>query len=141
MKKSILTRSHEIIVVTTPTLAALRSARALMQEIKKLHGGSAANVDLILNMAGLAPGKEVPKNDIKNALDLEPGAIIPFDSKLFIGVENEGKKLSSEKAGQDIIQKLLPLIQKITARDTSAANDVADEGLFGSIMSKLKTKN
>jgi len=140
LKKTVLTRAHEVILVSTPTLAALRSARGLMQEIKKLVGGHGGHIDLVINMVGLAPGKEVPKADIKIALDCDAQAVIPFDSKLFIGTENEGRKLSSEKAGQDVIQKILPLIQKIISRDVSPIGDAGGDGLLGSILGKMKTK-
>jgi pilus assembly protein CpaE len=141
LKKTILTRAHEIIVVSTPTLSSLRSARALIQEIKKLHGGQASNIDLVLNMVGMAPGKEVPKADIKAALDSEPEAVIAFDPKLFIGVENDGRRISLEKAGQDVIQKLLPMIQKVVvAREAAVANDAADGSLLGGLLGKLKKK-
>lgn len=140
VKKTVLTRAHETIVVSTPTLPSLRAARSLMQEIKKLHGGQAANVDLVLNMVGIAAGKEVPKGDIKAALDCEPEAVIPFDPKLFIGAEGEGRKIASEKSGQDIVQKILPLVQKIVARDSSTASDAGDNSLLGGLLGKLKKK-
>jgi len=138
LKKTVLTRAHEIIVVSTPTLASLRSARALMQEIKKLAGGQGGHVDLLINMIGLAPGKEVPRSDIKSALDCEPQAVVAFDSKLFIGAENEGRKISSEKAGQDVIQKILPLIQKMVSNAAAPVNDAGKDGLLGSILGKIK---
>lgn len=141
VKKTILTRAHEVIVVSTPTLSSLRSARTLMQEIKKLHGGQAVNVDLVINMAGMAAGKEVPKSDIKAALDCEPEVVVAFDPKLFIGSENEGRKLTADKTGQDVVRSLLPMIRKIVARDnTSPGDDNADAGLLGGILGKLKKK-
>src|SRR5690606_15924265 len=39
VKKTVLTRAHEITIVATPTLASLRAARSLMMETKKIHGG------------------------------------------------------------------------------------------------------
>lgn len=140
LKKTILTRAHETIVVSTPTLSSLRSARALMQEIRKLHGGIAANIDLVVNMVGMAPGKEVPKADIKTALDYEPEALVPYDSKLFVGAENEGRKISSEKAGQDIVQKILPLLQKVVSADAPLAGAAGDASLIGGLLGKLKKK-
>ena len=139
VRKMILTRAHEIVVVSTPTLSSLRSARTLMGEIRKLHGGQASNIDLIINMAGLAPGKEVARNDIKTALDMEPHTIIPFDPKLFIGVENEGRKMTSEKSGQEILQKILPLLQKMTKKEAPAPEQGGDS-LLGSILGKIRVK-
>ena len=139
VKRMVLTRAHEIILISTPTLSSLRCARALMQEVKKLHGGQ-SNIDLVINMSGIASGKEISKGDIKTALDVEPFCVVPFDSKLFLGCENEGKQLASEKTGQDILQKILPLLQKILSKEIPAANDGADDGLIGSFLNKLKKK-
>lgn len=141
VKKTVLTRAHETIVVTIPTISSLRLARTLMQEAKKLHGGNAGNMDLILNMIGVAPGKEVSRADINSVLDITAPVQISYDSKLFIGLESEGKKLNADKAGQDIIQKILPLIQKIVAKDSTPADaGAAADGLIGSLLGKLKAK-
>lgn len=139
LKKLILTRAHETILVSTPTLASLRSARALMGEMKKLVGGTHPAIDLVINMAGVAPGKEIGKNDIQAAMDVAPSAIIPFDSKLFIGAENEGRKLGADKASAGIVGALLPLVQKIlgSAPQQAAANS-SSGGL--DILGKLKLK-
>lgn len=140
VQKTVLGRAHETIVVSTPTLPSLRCARALMGEIKKIHGGQQSNLDLIVNMAGFAPGKEVPKTDIKMALDMEPTVTIAFDPKLFIGTESEGQKLSSDKGGQEVLQKLVPLIQKLVSRDQPVASSNETEGLLGSLLGKMKPK-
>ncbi len=140
VKKAVLTRAHEIVIVATPPLSSLRLARSLMQETKKIHGGQGANIDLIVNMAGLAPGKEVGKADIKTALEVDPTATVNFDPKLFIGMENEGRKISSDKAGQDVLDKILPMVQKIVARDAAQAEATNDAGVIGSLLGKLKKK-
>lgn len=142
LKKSILTRAHEVIVVSTPTLSALRSARALMLEIKKIHGGGDENIDLVINMLGMAPGKEVPKSDIKAALDCDPSVVINFEPKLFIGTESEGRKISSEKAGMYITKDLLPLIQKVTQKDSPASSESqsSDAGILASLLGRSKNK-
>lgn len=121
IKKMVLTRAHEIIVVTTPVLSALRSARSLMQEIKKLTGGHHPSIDLVVNMVGIAPGKEVSKGDITAAMDTAPSVMVPFDSKLFIGAEGEGNKISSYRSGEAIAQSLLPLVQKIVSKSSETA--------------------
>lgn len=142
VKKTILTRAHEIIVVTTPTLPALRCARALMQEIKKLYGGHERALDLIINMAGIAPGREVSRSDIKDALECDASAVIPFDPKLFTGADNEGKNIAADKAGAGIVEKLMPLLQKIIQKVGSGqtAEQNADDGILGSLLGKLKKK-
>ncbi len=139
VKKMVLTRAHETILVSTPTLASLRSARSLMNEMKKLLGGTHPSIDLVINMAGIAPGKEVGKGDIQSAMDTAPAVVIPFDAKLFIGAENEGRKLGSDKVGAVIAQSLLPLVQKILGKEaTTPANVSAPGGL--DILGKFKLK-
>lgn len=141
LKKMILTRAHEVMVVTSPTLTSLRAARTLLQEAKNLHGGKMDNIDLVLNMVGVAPGKEVSKADIKTALDYEPVVSIPFDPKLFIGAENEGKKINADKAGADVVQKILPLLRKVVAKDAGPVSEISgDQGGLGSLLGRLKKK-
>jgi pilus assembly protein CpaE len=139
LKRTVINRAHELIVVTTPTLPALRSARSLMQEVKLLKNGDLSSLDLIVNMAGMIPSKEVPKKDIADALDFKPSITIPFDAKLFIGAENEGKKLTGHKAGTDIVNKLLPIARDVLDTKTSKENSDGDQksgGLLGKIFKK-----
>lgn len=141
VQKMVLTRAHGIVIVSTPTLSALRGARTLLQEIKKVYGGQGRALDLVINMVGLAPGKEVSKGDIRTAMDCDAAVQIPFDPKLFIGLENEGRRLTADKAGADIVAKILPLIQKLIARDSSAsAENGASGGLLGGVLGKLKKR-
>jgi pilus assembly protein CpaE len=141
LKRTVLNRSHEIILVTTPTLSSLRFARTMMQEIKNLHGGSVQGVDLVLNMQGCAPGKEISLSDISAALEHKPSVVIPYDSKLFIGAENEGKPLGGDKTASDIVNRLMPLARKVVngpaAMDAASVKD-AGSGMLGKFLGKLK---
>lgn len=139
LKRTVLNQSHEIIVVTTPTLGSLRLARSLLQEIKLLHDGDLSSVDLVVNMAGIAIGKEIPNKDIEAALGHKPSLTLPFDSKLFVASENEGKKLSSVTAGAEIVTKLLPIVNRVIGGDlTLPEND--NSNLLDKLMSALKRK-
>lgn len=140
LKRAVLSRAHEIIVVTTPTLPSLRAARTLMQEIKLVHGGDSSCADLIVNMSGMVPSKEVPKKDISTALEHTPSETIPFDPKLFIGAENEGKKISGDKSGAEIVDKLLPIAQRVLSGSAKAEDSANDDGLLGQFINKLAKK-
>jgi pilus assembly protein CpaE len=135
IKKMILSRAHEIIVVTTPVLSSLRLARSLMQEIKKTAGGHHPSIDLVINMTGIAPGKEVSKGDIASAMDAAPSVFIPYDSRLFIGAEAEAQKLSSYKGGDSIVQSLLPLVEKMVKNNGGQSNH--SSGTVGGLLSRL----
>lgn len=141
LKRTILNRSHEIIVVATPVLSSLRFARALIREIRTLHGGSHQGIDLVLNMQGVAPGKEISLSDIASVLDQKPAAIIPFDSKLFMGAENEGKPIGKDKAPDDVVSRLMPLAQKVVSGVVAETPDKkSGDGVLDKWLGKLKAK-
>lgn len=133
VRKTVLTRAHEIVVVATPTLSSLRCARTLMLEIQKLTGGHDQGIDLVINMAGMAPGKEVSKSDITVAMDIAPTVTIPFDPKLFIGAESEGRKVAEGKAGGEIASLFRPILQKAGVKSASDSDkaDGVEAGVSG----------
>jgi len=141
LKRTVINRAHELVVVTTPTLPALRSTRSLVQEIKLLKGGDVSDVDLIVNMQGMIPSKEVSKKDISDSLGMKPKMTIPFDAKLFIGSENEGKKLTDQKSGSEIVNHLLPIARDVLNQlDQSSSDKGTSAGLNGFLNKILKKR-
>ncbi len=140
LKRTVINRAHELVVVSTPTLPSLRAARTIMNEVKNLHGGSDMGIDTIINMVGLAPGKEVPRGDITAALEAQPAAYIPFNPRLFVGFESEGKYLNTDKDGQAVVDALMPVVQKLLSIGGSddAPRESGKSGLIGNIMGKMK---
>lgn len=138
VKKTVLTRSHQIAVVSTPTLPSLRAARALILEIRKLQGGKAGNIDLVVNMEGMAPGREVSRADIRAALELDPSVSISFDAKQFIGAESEGK-IATDKSVAPLVDKMTPLLRALQKKD-AAAEMQGGEKLISSLLGKIKKK-
>jgi len=114
LQRVALSRAHHNIVVTTPTLPALRLARALMTEIKDMRGGSGAGLDLLVNMQGFAGALEVSKSDLEQAMECKPALSLPFEPKIFMGNENESRKLTEDKAARTLLEKtLVPLLVEI----------------------------
>jgi pilus assembly protein CpaE len=145
LKKTVLSRAHQIILVSTPQLPAIRSARTLIQEIKQLRGSSDTAVSVVINMAGMSTRAEIPGAQIEEGLDRKIGASIDFDPDLFMRTENEGQKLFADSKGADIVIQLLALVRKtIFGNDggSTSANENADQksGLRGWI-TKLKAKS
>jgi pilus assembly protein CpaE len=143
LKRTVLARAHQIMLVTTPVLPAIRAARTLIQEIKQLRGNSDAAIEIIVNMVGLSPKVEVPRSQIEEGLDRKAGAVIAFDSTLFIKTESEGRKLINDGQGMDIVGKLVALANKILSIDAPApgVNENAEgKGGLGRLMNKLKAK-
>ena len=140
LKRTVINRAHELVVVTTPTLSSLRSARSLMQEIKLLKNGDMSSMDLIVNMEGMIPSKEVPKKDIVDALDFKSSVTVPFDAKLFVGAENEGKKITGQKSGTDIVNCLLPIARDVLGQGKKSKDDEPETGI-NSFINKILQKN
>lgn len=141
VKNAVLRRAHEILLVTAPTLPAVRASRTLLQEIKDIRGGSDAGIDLIVNMQGLAPKHEVSKAQIEEGLQRKVGAVVPFDAELFISMESAAKKLTADKAGAAIVDTLLPLARKVLSLSDvadSAEDERKKSGKIGGLLSKIK---
>ena len=141
LKRTVINRAHEIVLVTQPTLSSLRAARTLMSEIKALHDGNLGNIDLVVNMQGMAPGKEISKGDIAAALGLSPSLYLPYDAKLFVGLESDGRKITDDKNGGAIAEALLPLAQKVMTGKGQATHfqaGGAQSGVIGGLLGRLK---
>lgn len=120
VQKRLLQRSAEIVVVTTSMLSALRNARTLLGEIKTLKSHM-KEVDLILNMRGIAPSEEVPVQDIKTLLGMDPSATIAYLPKIFSASEATGKPVGQNKMAANIMEALMPLAAKGAAVENKAA--------------------
>ena len=140
VKKMVLSRAHEIVVVSTPTLPSLRAARTLMQEIKTSRGDSGQNIILALNKVGEASGLEVAKGDIEKAMDRKAGMVLPYDAKLFSAAEAQGKSLIDIKGGEGIASIVLSFAQEILKAKTVSDNKVADKSLVNNLLSKFTGK-
>jgi pilus assembly protein CpaE len=145
LQKTVVARANQIIVVATPTLSALRLSRTLIHEIKDLRGGEAHGIEMVINMQGVSPAYEVAKRDIEKALELKVSTIIPYAAKVFLTAENQSRKLTEDKDGEQIVRTyLLPLIQKIVSAQTeesdTAAKSKGADGFLGGLMGKLKVK-
>jgi len=141
LQKAIIARAHQINIISTATLPALRLARALHKEIKDVRGGTQEALSLLVNMHGMSSAHEVSKGDIEKAMGLKPAAYIPFEPKVFLACEAEGRKIIDNKQGLEILETtLLPLIRNVLAIDTDAANSKKDDGGFiGNILNKLRS--
>lgn len=139
VRRAVLARAHKAIVVSTAGLPSLRLARSMIHEIRELRGGSTSDLDLVINMSGIAPSAEVPRGDIEAALECKPALFVPFNPKLFMGLEGQGKKFTEDKAGAEIVRPLLSLVQKLLNREGEITPDKGkSEGGVGSILGLLR---
>lgn len=143
LKRTVLTRAHLTLLVTTPVLPSVRAARTLLQEIKQIRGGSIESVEVVLNMQGFSPKFEVPRAQINEGLERPPSVTIPFDPAIFVSAESEASRLGAHKDGGTIMQELLKPIRKLLALPASGepVNDDGKKTGIGRLLTKLKAKS
>ena len=122
VQKRLLARASEVVIVTTPMLSSLRNTRTLMGELKTLRA-SLKEVSLVVNMRGMASSEEVPVQDIKGSLDMEPAVTIPYAPKVFVAGEATGKPVGRDKAAEKIMNAMLVLASKASAIEYKGSVD------------------
>ncbi len=124
IRKRMLARSSAVVIVSTPLLSSLRNTRSLMNEIKTIRG-NLKDVELVVNMAGLAGSDEVPAADLKQFLEKEPVARLGYLPKVFISGETTGKPPAESKGADAAIQALMKLAEKVSG--TKYAGQAGDD--------------
>lgn len=142
--RHILARANDIVVVSTPTLSSLRSARALIQEGKTIRGEKEDGIHIVLNQKGIGSGAEVSENDVAIALKMKPELVIPFLPKLFGVAESQGKLLSMISGGGEILSDVKTFLEKkigiVLDKSTSLESGPEKSGLLGGLLHKMKKK-
>ncbi len=142
LQRTVLARAHQILLITTPVLPAVRAARTLMQEIKELRGGVLDDVEVILNMQNYAAKAEVPKSQIQEGLERPPSVVIPFNPDLFVSNESEAQMLHEAKQGTEIMESLLVPVRAALQIKQAADEKTSARGAgLGGILGKLKAKS
>ncbi len=137
LKRTALSRAHEIMLVATPTLPCIRASRTLLQEIKELRGGREVDVDIILNMKGVCPKYEVAKQQIEEGLEKKISVAIPYNPDLFIQTEMEAKSLASMKGGAEILKPFTGLMSERLSLKTPGGKTASDDAGLSSFLKKL----
>ena len=145
VQKTVLARANQINVVSTPTLVSLRQGRSLIQEIKAVRGGEDENIELVINMQGLAGKQEVAAKDIEDAMDMKVSTAIDFAPQVFLANESESRPITKDNDGKKIIEKtLMPVLSSVLGGDAPSQNSEkgadGSSGLFGGFLKKLSTK-
>lgn len=144
IRRNILARANDVMIVSTPTLASLRSARSLMQEAKTIRGEKDDGLHIILNQKGNGSGFDVSETDMAMAFKVKPHLVLPFLPKLFGAAEAQGKPLSALSGGGEIfaaVQKFMEdKIGLSPDKYLPATAGGSKGGLLGGLLNKVKKK-
>jgi pilus assembly protein CpaE len=140
VQKRILGLASEVVLVTTPLLSALRNTRTYMGEIKSVRT-SLKEVDLVVNMRGMAGSEEVQLKDIQSVLGMEATATIPYAPKIFAGSEASGKPVGQDKSARALMQSLDKIASRSAAVDMKSGDtEEKKEDPFAFFRKKLAKK-
>jgi len=144
LKKGILGKANQIVMVATPNVSCLRLARSLAIEIKSIRGGSADDLSLVLNMQGAAPSSEVSKPDTELAMEMKIGLSVQYDPKIFMPLESEGKSIVEDKAGKTLVDTLFaPFVKNsLGFKRSDESTEKPEEGgkLLSGLLGKIGKK-
>lgn len=139
VQKRLLTLASHVTLVTAPMLPVLRNTRALLSEIKSMRGGT-ADVDLVVNMQGIAGSDDVPARDIRAALDLDPAITISYQPKIFAQADAAQQPVAAVKGGAELRRTLTALARRVAGDSAADGSDKphghARLGLFKRIIRK-----
>ncbi len=142
VKKAVLARANQIVLVTTPTVTSLRSCRSLLSEISDVRGESTDDVSLLVNKSGVVKSQEVSRPDITEAIGCAVDADIPYMPEAFLKYESEIKNLMGQKEGDALLEQLVPILMKSISVDevSDGGDDDKKSGFLGGFLSKLGSK-
>lgn len=141
--RTVMSRANDLVIVSTPTLAALRAARGLLQETKTIRGGAESGIHILLNMKGTGSSFEVSDSDMATALKIKSEMTLPFLPKVFGAAEGQGKPISSISGGAEIVQMIKHFLEvklSLNADKSSLPSIVEKAGLFDGFLGKIKKK-
>lgn len=144
IRRNILARANHVMIVSTPTLASLRSTRGLLQEAKSIRGDKEDGLHIVLNQKGIGSGFEVSENDMATALKIKPELVISFLPKIFGASEAQGKALSKISGSADILASVKKFMEEKIGLSLERAAVVTDggqkSGLLDGLLNKVKKK-
>lgn len=134
--RSVLADADEVVITAVPDLANLRNAKNLLDSLKKIRPNDKAP-HLVLNQVGMPKRPEISPNDFCDSLEIEPVAIIPFDTILFGNAANSGRMIAEIDKKAPTAETLAQLAHLVTGRVTAKK---AKKGGLGKMLGMLGHK-
>ncbi len=114
MKETLLA-SDDIVIVATPDLAGLRTAKSMIDLLKQQRPNDAPP-KLVLNQVGIPKRPEIPAKDFADSVGMTPALVIPFDPLLFGQAANNGQMLLEVQPKNPASESIRRLAELVTGR-------------------------
>lgn len=113
--KETLLGSDDIIIVATPDLASLRTAKSMIDLLKQNRPND-EHPKLVINQTGVPKRPEIPTKDFAETVGLTPSVILPFDPGLFGQAANNGQMLLELQPKSAVAEGIRRLAEIVTGR-------------------------
>ena len=113
--EALMSDADEIVVTAVPDLANLRNAKNLFDAMRRLRPNDRPP-HLILNQVGMPKRPEISASDFCEPLDVDPIAVIAFDSQLFGSAANSGRMVAEMDTRSAIAETFAQMAHVVTGR-------------------------
>ena len=134
--KRALVGADEILIVAEPDLANLRNTKNMLNVLKAARPNDRAPL-YCLNQVGMHKRPEIDVRGFAKAIEGQPIAAIPFDSRMFGTAANNGQMIAEISAGHRITEMFLEIAQQMTGRGEFKR---PRRSLLSPILNKLRRK-
>jgi pilus assembly protein CpaE len=113
--KRALVGADDILIVAEPDLANLRNAKNMLNILKAARPNDREPL-YCLNQVGMPKRPEINASEFAKAIESQPIAAIPFDSRMFGTAANNGQMIAEIAAGHRSTKMLLQIARRLTGR-------------------------
>jgi pilus assembly protein CpaE len=131
-----LVGADDILIVAEPDLANLRNAKNMLNLLKASRPNDRPPL-YCLNQVGMHRRPEITTREFAKAIESQPIAAIPFDSKMFGTAANNGQMIAEISASHRTTKMLLQIAQQMTGR---VEPKKPRRSLLSPIMKKLRAR-
>src|SRR6478672_4788096 len=134
--KRTLVGADDILIVAEPDLANMRNAKNMLNVLKAARPNDRPPL-YCLNQVGMHKRPEISTREFAKAIEGQPIAAIPFDSKMFGTAANNGQMIAQISAKHRTTQMFLQMAQRLTGHAVTKRSRIS---FLEPIMKKLQGK-
>lgn len=132
--KHVLTNADDVIITSTPDLAALRNTKNIFDFLTSARPNDKAPL-IVLNQVGVPKRPEIPVGEFASAIGVEPIALIPFDAQIFGTAASNGQMIGEVSAKSKPAEQIHELARLLAGKQP--AQVVTNSNPGGSMLAKF----
>ncbi len=137
--KHVLSTADEVIITSTPDLAALRNAKNLFDFLTSARPNDKAPL-IVLNQVGVQKRPEIPVNEFAKAIGCTPAAIVPFDAHIFGTAASNGQMIEEVAPKSKPAEQIMGLAQALIGKGNNQPEAKSKGSALAKILPMLRKK-